>query len=293
MFIFILQKYYKKRFKQCFYLQKIIVFSFYLNNSCIFAQLDEYIMKKFVIFILISLAFVLQSKAFENFLFADTTFVIDVGTAAYVGDNPASAFYADGGKITVFTHSGMFIYTHKINGITHVDTVYVHVNPITTNNSCHVVILGDTMLKTALDTIITLQADQQNMTMYRWYALDAQHKADIIGDTTATSIQVKSHPSDTAVFILETMLEDINQMVFNGGFEEEVNGNHNLGFTSDYTYTTATTANGANGGLWNEGTYALGTSSGDYHKNFKANPCTHSQDDGDYYLMANGRLEQM
>ena len=171
------------------------------------------------------------------------------GQAIYT-DNPDS----------VITHSGTYYFkTKDESGKTIIEAWDVR---FTANNvgseGCYVKIIGDTMLKTKTDTVITLTT-QESSPHYKWFAVNPDDEKNISGDKTSNTVQVTVHPLQTVQYVLQTMEEDYTNIVFNGDFEEG-----KLGFWSDYGYVS--TKGGT--ALWDEGKYTVGDNPNDYHSNF-------------------------
>ncbi len=179
---------------------------------------------------------------------------------------------------SVITYSGTFKF--KKSGSSNEYTVYIITfEPINTSSqSCEVTILGDSIFKTTSDTIITLTINDTTMDFYEWYSLDSKNKTNIIGPTNSTSIQIKVHTQDTAIYILKSMKEELDNIVYNGTFDEG-----NQGFWTDYEYTSQAYSGGSTG-LYPEGRYAIGNNPKYYHNDF----CNFSNSSYGNMLIANG-----
>lgn len=211
---------------------------------------------------LIIISFVSNTKALE--LMHDTTVTITAGEALWLGDNPNTWWYNENGpgKLTVYTYSGTFYYTHKYGGVNVTDTVHVHVVPATPGTGiCQINILKDNQIipdtlyfSSKTDTTITLIASNSDMDTYNWELVKSKQSNSMTNPDSLTA-NIVVHPKDTAIYVLHTTRSDVNEMVFNGDFELG-----NLGFESDFTYKPKTSANESPGNFgW--GVYSIGVSS--------------------------------
>ena len=224
-------------------------------------------MNKKWIFFIFNLLFMAVSSAFV-FAGNDTTIVNRYyGECFEVGDS-------------VITYSGTFKF--KKSGSSSDYNVYVvifePINP--SSQSCEIQIAGDTLLQTTNDTVINLSAVGDSMDFYKWYALDIKNEGNLIGNKDSQSIKINVHVKDTAVYILQTMKEEVDNLVYNGDFEEG-----NKGFWTEYSYTTEAKVDGSYSyGLGPEGRYAVGANPYYYHQNF----CDYSGSKYGKMLIANG-----
>ncbi|MBR1627089.1 MAG: gliding motility-associated C-terminal domain-containing protein [Bacteroidales bacterium] len=132
--------------------------------------------------------------------------------------------------------------------------------------------ISDTIIIHSLnDTVIKLTS-QGFSDSYDWTALDPDDTANILTNGTAT-VSVISHPSDTAVYLVNIYNESTENMIPNGDFEQG-----NTGFTSEYSYTSST----GNRALWDQGKYTVGYDVSDYHERWAS--CSN----GSKMFIANG-----
>jgi gliding motility-associated-like protein len=180
---------------------------------------------------------------------------------------------------SVITYSGTFKFK-KSGSSTDYNIYIITFEPINTSSqSCEVNIIGDSIFKTTTDTIITLSVNDTTMDFYEWYPLDSNDKQNILTDKESTTIQLKVHTQDTAIYILKSMKEEEENVVYNGTFDEG-----NKGFWSDYTYTSESGASGYSYGLGPEGRYAVGSNPKYYHNDF----CDFTSSSYGSMLIANG-----
>ncbi len=230
-------------------------------------------MRKIVIFFTFFATFIGICRA-SYFVETDTVDVV-----RYYGEGFEPSGYDVASGDSVITYSGTFKFK-KLNSNDSI-TFIVDFQPINTASQlCSVIISGDKKLMTKQDTVISLSAISDDpMDFYKWYALEDEDNDNFIGDKTLDNIKVTVHPNDTAVYILETMKEEEDNLVYNGDFEEG-----NKGFWTQYNYTTEAHGTGYDKGLGPEGRYAVGENPKYYHQNF----CDYSASDYDKMLIANG-----